>query len=533
MMVRRPDWIFDDSEIEDPYGHGQRAIDFIKALKHPKSTASDKAFQLPKFWERIIRRIYGPRDAKGNRVIKQVFILMPRGARKTTICAALALLHTFGYERVPGGQALVGASAEDQAAIAFDEALSIVQETPWLQAAAKEKASTFELEHPKSGSEFRAISSDGGAQLGKTPNFVIADELIAWKNRELWKALRSGLVKVSNTLMISITQAGRGQQNLAFDLLQYARKVERGDVMDPGFLPILFEMDPKADWKDEKLWYRVNPGLAEGFPDIDGFRQLAREAAEKPADRDDFRQLNLNVWLDHSASPFVDMNVYDEGNKPVDLDFMEGVPCWIAVDMGLTTDLTAVVACWGDADDGYTVWPWLFCPQDNLQGRSDRDGVPYPQWADDKFIIPTPGNVTDYRMIEAHIRGLCKRFNVQEIAFDPAYAQQVMGPLTDSGLPTTTMRQGWVTMAPAIKELERAIIGRKFIHGGHPILRWNFDNVALNIDSAGNKSFHKGRSKDRIDGAVATAMAVSRCAADDTPKSFYSSDEWSAGMAYI
>ena len=83
------------------------------------------------------------------------------------------------------------------------------------------------------------------------------------------------------------------------------------------------------------------------------------------------------------------------------------------------------------------------------------------------------------------------------------------------------MRQGWVTMAPAIKELERAIVGRRFRHGGHPVLRWNFENIAVQTDKAGNKSFHKGKSKDRIDGAQAAAMAVARAAAGESNRSMY------------
>ena len=533
MTVRRPAWISDGSEIDDPLGYGERAVDFLKRLRHPKSRLPDQAFELPFFWERIVRRIYGPTDSRGRRKVKTVFVLLPRGARKTTMGAGLSLLHTFGFERTIGGQALAAASAEDQATIAFDEALAITKATPWLAKAAKPTESTLHLEHPKSGSTFRAISSDGAAQLGKTPNFVLADELIAWKNRELWKALRTGLVKVAGSLLIVITQAGRGQENLAFKMLEYARKVDDGEIDDPGFLPVLFELSADADWRDEKLWHLVNPGLAEGFPDLDGLRQLAREAAERPADRDDFRQFNLNIWLDHSASPFVDMGVYDDGRAAIDddEDLVER-PCWIAVDMGLTTDLTAVVACWRDGQDGYQVRAWFFCPADNLQGRADRDGVPYPLWAEQGFIIPTPGNVTDYRAVEDHIRGLCGRFQVQEIVFDPAYAQAVMSPLTEDGLPTATMRQGWQTMAPAIKELERAIIGRRLRHGGNPVLRWMFDNVAIETDKAGNKSFHKGRSKDRIDGAVACAMAVARCAADEGG-SAYDDEEWTEEMGYF
>jgi phage terminase large subunit-like protein len=85
----------------------------------------------------------------------------------------------------------------------------------------------------------------------------------------------------------------------------------RGEIEDPSTLPILFEADRDADWRDERLWHLVNPGLAHGYPDLEGLRQLAREAESRPGDRDAFRQLHLNVWLDHSASPFVDMGIYD------------------------------------------------------------------------------------------------------------------------------------------------------------------------------------------------------------------------------
>ncbi len=80
-------------------------------------------------------------------------------------------------------------------------------------------------------------------------------------------------------------------------------------------------------------------------------------------------------------------------------------------------------------------------------------------------------------------------------------------------------------MAPAVKELERAIIGRKFVHGGHPILRWHFSNIAMDPgDKAGNKMFHKGKSKDRIDGAVATAMSVQRASSGEV-STIYNNDQ--------
>lgn len=531
----RPEWIFDGSEIDDPFGFGERAVDFLRRLSHPKSESGK--FDLPLFWERIARRIYGPCFPNRRRQVRTVFILLPRGARKTTFGAGLALLHTVGWERVQNGQAMVAASAEEDATIAYDEALGIVTATEWLQGAMKPTESLFILEHRKSKAKFRALASGGKGKLGKTPNFVLADELIAWEGenaRKMWSAIRTGLNKIPNSLLVIITQAGRGQENLAFDLLKYARRVQSGAVEDPGFLPVLFETDPDADWQDEALWHHVNPGLADGYPDIDGLRQMAREAKERPAERDNFRQFHLNTWLDYSASPFVAMPIYDEGRGEVDLDELETTqaPCWLGVDLSSNSDLTAIVAAWRDGEDGYQVWPWFFCPEDNLRRRADKDGVPYPDWAEQGFIVPTPGNVVDFRMVEDQIRELCARFNVREIAFDPHLARNTLNNLLEDGLPAVEMRQGWVTMAPAVKELERAIVGRRFRHGAHPILRWHFDNIAGETDKAGNRSFHKGKSRDRIDGAVAAAMAVARCAAGDSGLSSYDTftgniDDWS------
>ncbi|WP_395774060.1 terminase large subunit [Agrobacterium pusense] len=549
IKARRPAWLFDDSEIEDPFGYGERAVDFLRRLKHPKSASG--SFDLPRHWERIVRRIYGPSFPDGRRQVRTVFALLPRGARKTTLGAGLALLHTAGWERKPSGQAMVAASAEEDAAISYEEAVGIIKETDWLgESRFKLNESTFILEHKLSGAKFRALASGGKGKLGKTPQFVLADELIAWegdRSRKTWQALRTGMNKAKGALLVIITQAGRGQENLAFDLLGYARKVQSGEVEDPSFLPILFETDPAEkskweggdveefdDWEDERLWHFMNPGLELGYPDIDGLRDYAREGRERPAERDAFRQYHLNTWLDYSASPFVSMPVYDEGNFRPDLDELEAnqTPCYLGVDLSSTSDLTAVVAAWGDRESGYVVHPWFFLPKDNILRKAGQDGVNYAVWEEQGLITLTEGNVVDFHAVEAEIEEICARFNVREIAFDPHLARNSLNNLQDKGLPVVEFRQGWVSMSPAINELERAILARQFQHGGHPILRWHFDNIAIRTDIAGNRSFHKSKSKDRIDGAVATAMAVARCAAGETNISSYDTfdgdmDDWS------
>jgi phage terminase large subunit-like protein len=214
------------------------------------------------------------------------------------------------------------------------------------------------------------------------------------------------------------------------------------------------------------------------------------------------------------------MATYDKGAEPIDYEALRGAPCWIGVDMSKTTDLSAVMACFRDGDT-YTVLPHFFCPDEDIRKRGDLDGVNYASWAKEGFLTATPGNTIDNAAVADYIRSLAERFDVREIGFDVAYAQAVMAPLLEEGFPVVTIRQGWVTQSPALNTLEAAIIAGKFRHGGHPVLRWCFSNVAIHKDSNDNRIIHKSKSTDRIDGAAATWMAVSRAAAGESNRSLY------------
>ena len=526
-----PTWISDDSSIADPLGRGQRAVDFLRLLKHPKSPLPDKAFQLDPPFERIVRAIYGPVDEHGARLVRVVYLQLGKGSRKTSLAAALALLHTYGPERLPRGANYVAAADKGQARVCFEEALSIVQAIPQLASASRPVDSKNRLTHPKSGSFFEALSSDGRNAHARTPMFILVDELWAHRKADLWQALRTGATKAPGSLLIVATTAGRGNESPDFPIFEYGKKVQSGESVDPSFLPIIFEADKDDAWDDEEVWQRLLPGLRYGYPDLPSLRQLAREAKERPADRAAFQQFYLGIRQDNSLSPFVDMNVFDKGKVTGLLENpVVAMPCWIACDMASTTDLAAVLACFKDGDD-FIVKCWAFVPADNLQVRADRDHVPYLQWAKDGWIIPTPGNTIDFRVIDKHVRGLCEDHDVREIVFDPAYAAPVMSPLTDDGFPTATMRQGWVTQSPALNVLERAVIGRH-LKWDSPVLRWCLENVAIHTDSAGNRTMHKGKSRDRIDLAVALWMAVSRAAANEQV-SVYDSERFTEDMAFF
>lgn len=294
-MIRSPypDWLFDDSSIEDPLGHGERAVTFLRRLRHPKSTARGHAFELDPWQERIVRRIYGPRNANGTRKVKTVVLLLPRGNRKTSLAGALSLLHTIGPERRPGGEAIFAASDRQQAGLGFREAAGIIRCDTRLIAATRiydAHNSVKKIEFRRDASFLEAISGEGAPAHGRTPAFVFVDELHIWKSAELWKALTSALPKTQNSLMIVATTAGRGQEDIAFEIVDRARKVASGEIDDPTLLPIIFETPPDADWTDETLWYRANPGLTLGYQDKASGNSRVRA---QPASRRERRSANI------------------------------------------------------------------------------------------------------------------------------------------------------------------------------------------------------------------------------------------------
>lgn len=522
-----PHWIYDNSPIPDPLGYGQDAVDFIQALKHPKSDAPKHAFQLYDWQERIIRAIYGPVDEDGERLVREVFLYLPRGNRKTSLTAALALLHLFGPESVPAGQIIFAAGDREQAGIGFDEALGIVKADKRLVRATRThnpRVGIREIKNLIDGSTLKAVSSEGKAQHGTTPSFVLADEIHIWKNRDLWEALQSGMAKRKGGLTVVATTAGRGNEGLAAERYAYARKVALGEIVNPAFLPIMFEIESNEDWEDEAIWHRVNPGLKYGFHDIKKMRSDADEARSNPSKRYEFQQYHLNRWHGNSRDPLFDMDVYDLGHDPYfDLADLETLPCYLGVDLSRSGDLTAITAAFRHDDGRISVQPWFYLPSEGLEEKARLEQLPYTRWRDDGLLNVIDGPVIEPDAITAQIIDLCGSYNVQEVVFDPSLAGPIMAKLIDAGINVLQLPQTPKNMHGPICDLERVVNGKRIRHGAHPILRNHFDSVVVKRSTNAGElvTMHKGtRHSNHIDGAIASALAVSRAVNGEQSGSF-------------
>ncbi len=512
------DWLQDSSALPDPHDKGERAVQFVKRLRLHEGAFAGRPFPLASWQERLIRRIYGDTKEDGTRRIRKVFILLPRANGKTTLCAALGLLHLLGPESEAAGQVVAAAADREQASIAFNAATAMIRNSPTLTKITKVAESNRRITHRRSGSRFTAISHEVGGKHGLSISCLIADEIHAWPKRALWDVLTQSMGKREQPLTIAITTAGCGVHGLAHELYDYAKKVASGEVEDETFLPVIFEAPADCDWQDEDVWKAVNPAIASGFRRIEEMRETADMAAEIPAQREAFKRFYLNIWSDGAPDPWLDLSVYDDGAAPVEVQ--DGDPCWVGVDLASVEDLAAVVAAFR-TDRGYELIPRFYVPQETLRKRQERDQIPYLTWAEEGWITPTPGNVVDYTIIEDDILKLAERYRVLEVPIDRWNATGTINRLTADGLPVNLFGQGNRSMTPAMKEVERAVLSRQIIHGGNPVLRWCFGNVAADVDPAGNIKPNKAKSAEKIDGAVAAIMAIARASSDEIQPSVY------------
>lgn len=198
---------------------------------------------------------------------------------------------------------------------------------------------------------------------------------------------------------------------------------------------------------------------------------------------------------------------------------LRGRPCYGGLDLSSKTDITAFVLFFPATNGNRAaVLPTFWIPEDTIAERFAKDKVPYPQWVKQGFIQTTPGNVIDQAFIRSEICRLKDQFDIREVGFDPWNANQLALDLTDDGLTMVEVRQGFKTMSPAMRELEKLLVGKELEHGGNPVLRWMFGNLAVKKDENDNIRPVKDKSTERIDGIVALINALARASLQEAAK---------------
>ena len=483
-------------------GH-DRIIAFLENLPITKGILAGKKMRLLPGQRRFVEAVYGRVSTDGRRLIRFAIKSDPRGNGKTGLLAGLALAHLFGPASEVRGEVYSVAYNKLQAALIFAEMQAIIQATPEFADCCNLQRHSKVIEVMKGdgvGSIYESLSADDKRVHGLAPSFWVFDEFAQAPNADLLNNLRTSMGKRRESLGIVISTQAANDLHPLSQLIDDAALSE-----DPSVYLQLAAAPTDADIFDEQTWFDCNEALGK-FLDLNEFRASAAQAKRLPNFRSRFENLRLNKRVDMHLQ-FISDADWMTCARSIDMAEISGERCYAGLDLSQTTDMSALVLYW---PHNGAVLPFFWLPEEGLLDRDRKEGGHYRTWRDLGLLETTPGRAINYRAIIQRLAEINAEYELVCVAYDRAFIKTFNAKSEEEGvkLPLVEYGQGFMSMSPAVQALEAAVLDKRIHHGGHPILRWQISNVAIETDAPANRKPSKKRATGHIDGVVALMMAM-------------------------
>lgn len=474
---------------------GEKVIEFAhRYIRIPEGKFVGKPLRLEPFQVDFIKAIYDSEVP-----VHTAILSMARKNAKTATIMVILLAHLAGPEAIENSQIASGAMSREQAAVLFTLAVKAIQMSPELSARVKIFPSAKKLLGVSKNVEYQALSAESKTAHGRSLVLAVLDETgqIRGPSDPFVEAIETSQGAYENPLKIIIsTQAATDA-----DLLSIL--IDAPD--DPHIVKHIYVAPEGCELDDESAWYAANPALGL-FRSIDDVRKQCEKAKAIPSFEPAFRNLILNQRTE-MTSVFVSKTTWEANSD--DPGDGKGKKVWGGLDLAEVNDLTALVLV--DEDGG--VHPTFWLPAFGLREKSQKDRVPYDLWEKQGFLQTTPGKAVEYRYVAKTMRVIFDTFDVQSIAFDRYNIRFLIPWLIEEGFSESELDkikefgQGTASMTPAIRELEVKLLNGQLKHGKHPVMNMCAANAVVE-GTNGARVFKKARSRGRMDGMVALAMAV-------------------------
>lgn len=245
----------------------ERAVDFIqKFCKHSKGKWGGQPITLELWQKAFISALFGiVYKTTEERRFKEAFLVIGRKNGKSVISSAIGnyMLIADGEQ---GAECYAVATKRDQAKIVWNESAKMIRKSPALKKVTK--ITTNNISFATTESEFKPLCSDDNTLDGLNPHFASLDEIHAWKDGyRLYDVIKDGTSARQEPIILIITTAGTVREDLYdgkyADAEALLKSLDDGseDFFDENFLPVIYELDERSEWTDEKAWVKANPNL--------------------------------------------------------------------------------------------------------------------------------------------------------------------------------------------------------------------------------------------------------------------------------
>lgn len=424
------------------------------------------------------------------------------------------LLYMLTADGEHGAECYTAATTRDQARIVFDDAKAMAERSPGLRTHLGVAIMQHSLTVAHTSSKAAPLAAEGSTLDGLNVHFALLDELHAHKTRAVYDVIDSARGAREQSLLWTITTAGTDRSGICYERRTHVTKILDRVVQDERVFGIIYTLDDGDDHFDPAVWIKANPNLGKSVQ-LDELMAQASKAQAMPSALSNFLTKRLNVWVS-GESPWMDMRAWERcGSAAAGIESIpDGAKVYMGLDLAQKKDFAALALAWLDEVTG----KWGVCTRLYLNELAIQESgnAHLAGWARQGYVVVTDGDLTDFDVVADDMRTYCRRFAVQEIAFDPALSMYFAGKLIEEGLPLVEIAQRAVFFTPALIQVENMVREGKLQHEGNPVMGWMVSNLVVK-QSKFNELMApvKERPENKIDGPMAMLMALGRALANE------------------
>ncbi|MGF3113135.1 terminase large subunit [Facklamia sp. P9177] len=477
------------------------AIEFIERFcKHSKGEWAGKPVELELFQKAYISALFGFVDKDtGLRQYQESLLLVGRKNGKSTMLSAIAL-YMLVADHEAGSEVYSVATKKDQAKRVFEETYNMVQQSKDISEMVKKRKS--DLYVPITFSKFEPLGKNSDSLDGLNSHLVIIDELHAIKDRNLYEVMKQSQSSRKQPLLVMITTAGTLRECIFDDMYSYACNVADGNFEDETFLPVLYELDKREEYKNPDLWVKANPGLGTIKRKSYIEKQLLK-AKNSPRDLRGVLVKDFNI-RDNVSETWLSFDQINN-DETFNLYDFNGRYAIGGVDLSSTTDLTCATLLFMDKDsEKRYVHQMYWLPEEGFLERVESDKIPYDKWRDQGYLRLCEDNKINYGDITKWFIEMVKDSGIRVawVYYDNWSAEYWAEEMREYGFDMNICRQGYKTLSAPMKNLGADLEAKLINYNNNPVLKWCLTNTAVKTDINGNIMPDRLNSKMKIDGTA-------------------------------
>lgn len=483
-------WIFDEEKAHRP-------IRYIEKFCRP-SKGDYKRLVLQPWQHFVIGSLYGwiHKDT-GYRRFREGLIFIGRKNGKTTMISGLSN-YAVAKDNEPGARVYVLANTKQQAGELFDESRAMVQKSPLLRKHLRENQKG--IFHDKTHSKIEPRASDSKKLDGLNTHLGIFDEIHEFKNFKLINVIKKSRGARKQPMIVYITTAGYQLEGPLVQYYEIATDVLEGIIDQDRKFYFMAEMDNVDEIENPELWIKANPnmGVSLDLPSlIDDWNTDKHTDAEK----NDWITKQFNIFVDNDEMSFVGIEILKRNEGVIDIKGLAGKECVAGYDLSATEDFTSACLEFPLDDGNVFVLSHSWVPQAKVD--RDNENISFKEFKDKGWLTIIPGEYVKYEYVYDWFVEQSEHYFIKKITYDPANAYRLNEDLKAYGFKTEPVRQGHLTLSPALKDVKELLLDGKIISNKNRLFRWYMNNVKLVEDRNGNFLPSKQSKYRKIDGFAA------------------------------